>query len=220
MPEVEGGFPRAFVEFVDPSDTDQLYRCDLTWLTSRWACIYGQGCQGIYANRPDDGCCTLGAHFADQADEKRVSRAVRQLTPDLWQHRSAGRRDGWAELENSDTVAEGDKPARKTRVLDGACIFLNAPGFPAGQGCALHLLALRQGRPVTETKPDVCWQLPLRRQFRTVTRSDETSYLEITIGEYGREGWGPGVATSTGTAPPTPTPTAPQSRSTAATPSS
>ena len=43
-----------------------------------------------------------------------------------------------------------------------------------------------------ETKPDVCWQLPLRRQFRDVTRGDQTTYTEVTLGEYVREGWGPG----------------------------
>ena len=80
MPEVSIGFPRAFAEFVDPADPDQVFRCDLTWLTSRWSCIFGQGCPGIYANRPNDGCCTLGAHFADRDDERRVGRAVRQLT--------------------------------------------------------------------------------------------------------------------------------------------
>ena len=79
VPEVLIGFPRAFVEFKDPADDRQMFRCDLTWLTSRWACIYGQGCQGIYADRPHDGCCTLGAHFADADDEKRVAKAVKQL---------------------------------------------------------------------------------------------------------------------------------------------
>ena len=69
------------------------------------------------------------------------------------------------------------------------------------------MLALDQGRELTETKPDVCWQLPIRRQYRTVTRTDETTYTEVTIGEYGRDGWGPGGPTSTGTAPPTPRPT-------------
>ena len=29
------------------------------------------GLPGIYADRPDDGCCTLGAHFTEKADEKR-----------------------------------------------------------------------------------------------------------------------------------------------------
>ena len=63
MPEVKLPFPRAYVEFPDPGDGDTVYRCDLTWLTSHWTCIFGSGCQGIYADRPDDGCCTLGAHF-------------------------------------------------------------------------------------------------------------------------------------------------------------
>ena len=43
-----------------------------------------------------------------------------------------------------------------------------------------------------ETKPDVCWQLPIRRTFREVTRQDETAYTEVTIAEYDRRGWGPG----------------------------
>ena len=89
-------------------------------------------------------------------------------------------------------MAEGEEPSRKTRIVDGACIFLNRPGFAAGAGCALHLLALDQGRELSETKPDVCWQLPIRRQFRPVTRTDGTSYTEVSIGEYGRDGWGPG----------------------------
>jgi hypothetical protein len=194
VPEVSIGFPRAFAEFVDPADPDQVFRCDLTWLTSRWSCIFGRGCRGIYADRPSDGCCTLGAHFADRDDERRVGRAVRQLTSAQWQYRSAARKGGWVELEDPDHVAEGEQPGRKTRIVDGACIFLNRPGFPAGEGCALHLLALDQGRDLTETKPDVCWQLPIRRQYRTVTRTDETSYTEVSIGEYGRDGWGPGGA--------------------------
>ena len=32
----------------------------------------------------------------------------------------------------------------------------------------------------------------MRRQFRTVTRTDDTTYTEVSIGEYGRDGWGPG----------------------------
>ena len=194
VPEVLIGFPRAFVEFADPADDSQVFRCDLTWLTSRWACIYGEGCRGIYADRPNDGCCTLGAHFADAEDEKRVAKAVRQLKGSQWQYKKDARVGGWVEEEHPDHVAEGELPGRKTRVIDGACIFLNRPGFRAGQGCALHLLALSQGRDFLETKPDVCWQLPIRRQFRTVTRSDDSTYTEISIGEYGRDGWGPGGA--------------------------
>ena len=43
-----------------------------------------------------------------------------------------------------------------------------------------------------ETKPDVCWQLPIRRTFRNVERQDGTTYTEVSIGEYDRRGWGPG----------------------------
>jgi hypothetical protein len=192
VPEVSVGFPRAWAELTDPADPDQVFRCDLTWLTSRWTCIFGRGCPGIYADRPDDGCCTLGAHFADEEDESRVAEAVSWLTAEQWQLRDVGLRDGWAELEDITDLDAGTEPARKTRVHDGACVFLNRPGFAGGTGCALHKLALDTGLPITETKPDVCWQLPQRRQYRTVTRTDDTTYLEVSIGEYGREGWGPG----------------------------
>ena len=194
MPEIVLPFPRAFAEFVDPADPDQVFRCDLTWLTSRWTCIFGRGCPGIYADRPDDGCCTLGAHFADDEDEQRVAAAVASLTPAQWQLQPVGSSGGWAETEDSEQVPPGAEPDRKTRVHDGACIFLNRPGFAAGTGCALHVLALDEDRPLSETKPDVCWQLPQRRQYRTVTRSDDTTYTEVSIGEYGRDGWGPGGA--------------------------
>ncbi len=192
MPEVMLPFPRAFAEFANPDDDSEVFRCDLTWLTSRWQCIFGAGCAGIYADRPDDGCCTLGAHFADADDESRVAKAVKQLSSDQWQYRKEGRKQGWVELESAETVSPGEEPARKTRVVDGACIFLNRPGFAGGAGCALHTLALHQGREFLETKPDVCWQLPIRRQFREVTRTDETTYTEVSIGEYSRDGWGPG----------------------------
>jgi hypothetical protein len=77
-------------------------------------------------------------------------------------------------------------------VVDGACIFLNRPGFEAGPGCALHKLALDRGISIVRTKPDVCWQLPIRRTYRNVDRPDGTEYLEITVTEYDRRGWGAG----------------------------
>jgi hypothetical protein len=179
--------PRVWVEFTDPADENQRYRCDLTWLTSSWTCVYGSGCKGIYADRPDDGCCTLGAHFTDKDDLKRVADAVAELGEDEWQFHSVGTATGsrsdWTEKEDG---------ARKTRVVEGACIFLNRPGFPAGDGCALHQHAVHTGVQPHTLKPDVCWQLPLRRTFRTVELPDDTSYLEVTITEYDRRGWGPG----------------------------
>lgn len=190
MAEVDLVFPRAFVEFVDPTDTDQVFRCDLTWLTSAWTCIFGQGCPGIYDSSPDVGCCTLGAHFSDEDDEARVAGFVARLTPSQWQQHP-GRT-----VTAEDWVERDDEGERKTRVteVDGqaACIFANRPGFPGGEGCALHGQALDLGLEPLETKPDVCWQLPIRRTYRTVERPDDTSYLEISIEEYDRRAWGPG----------------------------
>jgi hypothetical protein len=186
VPETELVIPRVFVEFADPADDAQMFKCDLTWLTSRWTCIFGRGCHGIYAGRPNDGCCTLGAHFSDQDDEKRVAKFARQLTARNWQMHDAGTasRKAWVETDD-----DGD---RKTAVVDGACIFLNRPGFEGGYGCALHAYALDNGLQPLETKPDVCWQLPIRRTFRDVELPDGTAYTEVTIGEYDRRGWGAG----------------------------
>ena len=194
MPEVDLDFPRAWVEFTDPADPEQVFRCDLTWLTSRWQCIFGRGCPGVYAAAPDTGCCTLGAHFSDKDDERRVGEAVRRLTPELWQFHP-GRR-----AVRSDWVDTDDEGERKTVVLeyDGqdGCVFHNRADFAtaavSGAGCALHELALAEGREPLETKPDVCWQLPLRRTFREVARPDGTAYTEVSIGEYDRRAWGPG----------------------------
>ncbi|GIL35308.1 MULTISPECIES: hypothetical protein [Phycicoccus] len=193
MPEASLDIPRTWAEFADPDDPGQRFRVDLTWLTSSWSCIFGSGCRGIYADRPDDGCCTLGAHFTDDDDLERVRAVVAELGEDEWQHhpghgkrgdKSPARRSAWTEVDD-----EGD---RKTKVVDGACIFLNRPGFPAGAGCALHQHAVLTGQQPHEVKPDVCWQLPIRRSYRTVEQPDDTSYLEVTIAEYTRRGWGPG----------------------------
>jgi hypothetical protein len=184
VPEVDLVFPRAYVEFVNPADESEVMRCDLTWLTSSYMCIFGQGCPGIYADAPDVGCCTLGAHFADKDDEKRVAGYVEMLDDELWQHKPEGK------VRTKDWVEVDEDGERKTRVhtVDGqqACVFQNRPDFKNGAGCALHALAYVLG------KTDVCWQLPIRRTFRDVERQDGTTYTEVSIGEYDRRGWGPG----------------------------
>jgi hypothetical protein len=183
VPELPLQDDRAWVEFVDPAEAAQVVRADVTWLTSRWTCIYGSGCHGIDRAVPWAGCCSLGAHFADADDERRVLAAAGTLTDEDWQLRARGL---------ADVVVTDEEGARRTRVVDGACIFHNRPGFAGGSGCALHRLAVRTGASVVATKPDVCWQLPIRRTYRDVVRPDGTEALEITISEYDRRGWGPG----------------------------
>ena len=176
-------FPRQWFEFVDPADKDQLIKADLTWLTSRWTCIFGRGCQGISARRPDAGCCVHGAHFADGKDRRSVEKWVNKLTPAMWEHYATAQRKGWTQKEDG---------ATKTRVVKGACIFHNSEGFSGGYGCALHHLAAAEGVSFTETKPLVCWQLPLRRTFEEREYVDGQTRTVVVLGEYQTRDWGPG----------------------------
>jgi hypothetical protein len=187
--EVDLDFPREWLEFVDPSDPKHVVRADLTWLLSRWTCIFGRGCHGIIAGKAGEGCCSHGAFFTDTDDERRVRKAAKRLTPQTWQHH----RRGFANYTEMDSI-DGDNPARRTatRGEDGPCVFLNDADFPAGGGCALHAQALRDGVHPLEYKPDVCWQLPVRRDQDWVTRPDGTKVLVSVLGEFDRRGWGAG----------------------------
>lgn len=156
---------------------------DVNFLLSSWECIYGRGCQGVLtgpAPELEQGCCSYGAHFTDAADAARVRAASKTLTDEEWQYAKLGRRKGVVATEADGT--------RTTRIVDQACVFLNRPGFPAGAGCALHLAALRRGLKPLELKPEVCWQLPLRREDFT----DSTGWVVSTIGPWGRRHWGEG----------------------------
>lgn len=191
--EVGLDFTREWIEFADPADPEHRIRADATWLCSRWSCIFGRGCHGIIDGRADDGCCSHGAFYSDRDDETRVRAHARELTPADWQFYDQGHIGAGARLRISekDSVGE-DVDRRRTRQHHGACIFLNRPGFAAGAGCALHALALRTGRHPLETKPEVCWQLPVRREQEWVDRPDGTRILVSSVTEFDRRGWGEG----------------------------
>jgi hypothetical protein len=186
--EVALDFPREWIELIDPADHSHLVKADLTWLLSRWGCIYGNGCHGVVEGGAAHGCCTHGAFFTDTDDIERVATFVSQLGPADWQFYRPGGPEAWTER---DSVGD-DEDRLKTAVVDGACLFHNREGFDAGAGCALHALALRNGQHPLETKPDVCWQLPIRREQEWVTRPDGTMVLVDTISEFDRRGWGEG----------------------------
>jgi len=172
-----------WVSFDDP-DEDRTWVVDVTFLSSSWRCIYGNGCQGVLTGpTPErmEGCCSYGAHLADEDDVKRVEAAAATLSAEQWQFRSRGRRKtGVFKREPSGVVT--------TRLVAGACIFLNRPGHPGGPGCALHRAALDRGVPPLDLKPDVCWQLPLRREDTVASDGHVTS----TLGEWARRHWGEG----------------------------
>ncbi|WP_245650285.1 hypothetical protein [Millisia brevis] len=176
---------------MDPANTEHLIKADLTWLLSRWTCVFGTpACRGTVAGRPDDGCCSHGAFLSDDDDSDRLAAAVEMLTDQDWQFREKGLgRKGYLEQDDLD-----GEPAVRTRKFRGACIFLNRPGFAGGPGCALHIMAVRKGIEPLEVKPDVCWQLPIRRTQEWRTRPDGSEILETVIEEYDRRGWGEGGA--------------------------
>ena len=89
--EVELDFAREWVEFYDPDNPEHVIAADMTWLLSRWTCVFGTpACQGTVAGRPDDGCCSHGAFMSDKDDRKRLDAAVELLTDEDWQFREKG----------------------------------------------------------------------------------------------------------------------------------
>ncbi|MGE3622232.1 MAG: hypothetical protein AB7L84_17405 [Acidimicrobiia bacterium] len=172
-----------YVSFEDP-DEERTWVFDLTFLTSRWSCIFGQGCPGVLtgpAPELEHGCCSYGAHFVDADDEATTLRHAARLRPDQWQLAGVAARKG------GPTKGHG-KGEVTTRLHDGACVFLNRPDFAGGSGCALHRGALEAGERPMDWKPDVCWQLPLRLEDHT----DDQGYVTSTLREWKRRDWGSG----------------------------
>jgi hypothetical protein len=181
------GPTREWVSFDDPREAGRTWLIDVTFLLSSWDCIFGHGCQGVFTEKAPElvqGCCSYGAHFTDRADRRHVERLVADIPDDLWQHAKVGRKRGIAVKAGTH---EG-KADWRTRLVDDACIFLNRPGWPSGPGCALHQWGVRTGTHHSALKPEICWQLPLRRVDDP--QPDGTVISRLT--EFGREGWGEG----------------------------
>src|SRR4051794_6421541 len=174
--------PQELHEWVSFEIDGDTYVFDLTFLTSRWTCIFGDGCLGVLtAPAPElvHGCCTYGAHFTGKKDRKKTERFAARLTDEQWQFRNEATELGGAIHKNED----GDTV---TRLVDGACIFLNRVGFPTGPGCALHSAALAAGERPLDWKPEVCWQLPLRLDHHV----DDNEHYTYTLREWKRRDWG------------------------------
>jgi hypothetical protein len=184
------GPAREWVTFADPADEGRTWQIDVTFLLSSWQCIFGCGCQGIWTQPTPElvhGCCTYGAHFSDKADRDHVAKVAKALTPDEWQFAKRARKKGIYEKVPPEPDDDGTTEW-KTRIVDDACIFLNRPDFHAGAGCALHLHALNRGRHFSEYKPEVCWQVPLRR----IDDEQDDGTVISRLTEFGRDGWGEG----------------------------
>jgi hypothetical protein len=178
--------PRDTHEWVSFEDTDEerTWLFDVTFLESAWTCIFGRGCQGVLTGPAEDlvqGCCSYGAHFTDADDARRVERAAKGLTKDQWQFKDRGK-DG--------VVRRAKGGGTMTKLVKDACIFLNRPGFARGPGCALHVAAMDRGESYIDLKPDVCWQLPLRRDDEVL----DDGHVITRITQWERRNWGKGGA--------------------------
>jgi hypothetical protein len=143
------GSGRRLVDPVDGTEWD----IDVDFLRSSWRCIWGRGCQGILREPAEElgqGCCSVGAELRDE-EATTIEAVGLMLDPDRFQ---------FAAEASSGGVLTVDRQA--TRLIDGACIFLNRPAFGGGAGCALHLAAVDEGDSPIDWKPAICWQLPLK----------------------------------------------------------
>ncbi len=162
-----------FEVVVDPVDGTR-WRIDVGFLRSSWTCLWGNGCQGILdvpAESLMQGCCSVGAEMLDEDEAMLVAALGLTLDPARFQHHAQAAEGG----------VFSDRTRTNTRVVDGACIFFNRPGFDGGSGCALHLAGEDAGESVLDWKPEVCWQLPLR-----IDRDGATASLR----RWSRADWG------------------------------
>ena len=166
-------------EFVEVVDGDTMWRFDPGFLRSNWTCIWGQGCKGILdapAEHLQQGCCSVGAELTDVDEAMTVSALAATIPEHLWQFRGS---------VDADDVFH-DASRGNTKVVDGACIFLNRPGFAGGAGCALHLAAVEYGESPIDWKPSVCWQLPIRVEWEMQPSGIE----HATVRAWSRADWG------------------------------
>ncbi len=160
-------------------DGDTLWRFEPDFLRSNWTCIWGRGCQGILdhpAAELQQGCCSVGAELTDLDEAMNVSALAATVPVDLWQHHDR--------VDEHDVFSDATRT--NTKVVDGACIFLNRPGFEGGDGCALHLTADRLGESPIDWKPSVCWQLPIRVDWEMQPDGIE----HATVRRWSRADWG------------------------------
>ena len=166
-------------------DGDTTWRFDTGFLTSNWTCIWGRGCLGILdepAEALGQGCCSVGAVLDGIDEAMRISALADTLTPEQFEFHAEAAAAG---IFAPGVEADGGPAA--TRVVDGACIFLNRPGFAGGAGCALHVAAVDADESPIDWKPSVCWQLPVRVDWT----GDATRGEVATVRAWSRADWGP-----------------------------
>lgn len=166
-------------EMVEIHDGETIWRFDRDFLESRWTCIWGRGCPGIGPEPMEQlglGCCSIGADLGDEDEARNIAALAATLDPDRFEHH----------FDADEGGIFRDDSRTHTRVVDGACIFLNRPGFSGGAGCALHLAAIEANESPIDWKPSVCWQLPIKVDW--TVGADDTEVA--TVRRWSRRDWG------------------------------
>jgi len=169
-------------DFEEIGDGDTVWRFERDFLESRWTCIWGRGCLGILEHPAPDlgqGCCSIGAVLDGEDEARAISALAATIPPERFEHHA----------DAADEAAGGvfaDDTRQATRVVDGACIFFNHPGFAGGGGCALHLEALACDESPLDWKPSVCWQLPIKVDWAPAGDDREIA----TVRAWTRSDWG------------------------------
>ena len=166
-----------WVRIADPGDPGVEWRFERSFMSSNWECSWGRGCVGILdvpAEHLLQGCCSEGAQLADDVEAMTVSATAAAVPPHRWQFADR--------VDDDDVFTDASRTALK--VVEGACIFLNRPGFAGGVGCALHLAALDVGERPIDWKPLVCWQAPIKARYKDAPDSAViTLKAEGSLGE-------------------------------------
>jgi hypothetical protein len=175
--------PVDWVTFTGPSG--KVYQANVSFLLSNYNCIYGQGCHGLlnrYTDFSDVACCERGVTFIDDDDFNHVSQMVTELTEEDCDNIDHVRTKGWY------ISGKNGKPY-KTRKMNDGCIFANRTGGSAGKpGCAFHHLAERTERHYADTKPYICWTVPLL--FGNEIDLEEGGPEIIQISAFTSDSWG------------------------------
>lgn len=122
-----------------------------------------------------DSCCQYGVDV-DIKNVARVMAVADKLEPFV-----GSTRDQWfEEYYESDQHFPGGQVTR-TRVKEGACIFLNRKG----RGCMLHSFALQEGMNFNDIKPLVSAIFPVTFDSGCLCPSDEILTNELICRDQG-----------------------------------
>ena len=143
-----------------------------------------RACSTEPAPELEQGCCSYGAHFTD--DDDRARR--RGARPPLLERRTSGSsRKKAAQAGRPDLRQQGRRdrqPRRRRRLhLPQPARLPRRRRLRPARG-----RRSRRGESIVDWKPEVCWQVPLRR----VDDTDVYGHVTSTVREWKRRDWGAG----------------------------